>query len=104
MNAAPSPDLDDLRVFCEDARKCSFSAAAETLGVSAAYVSKRMNVLETMLGTRLLHRSTRRVAITEAGERVYTWAEKILDDVDQLVEDVLKTRRVPRGRLRVSGS
>src|SRR3954452_11212950 len=104
MNAVPSPDLGDLRVFCEVARKASFSAAAESLSVSAAYVSKRINVLETTLGTRLLHRSTRRVAITEAGERVYTWAEKILDDVDQLVEDVSTTRRIPGGKLRISSS
>jgi LysR family transcriptional regulator, transcriptional activator for dmlA len=52
----------------------------------------------------LLHRSTRRVAITAAGERVLAWAEKILDDVDQLVEDVSSTQRVPRGTLRVSSS
>jgi LysR family transcriptional activator of dmlA len=99
-----SPNLDDLRVFCTVARKASFSAAAEALSVSAAYVSKRVNMLEADLGTRLLHRSTRRVAITEAGERVYAWAEKILDDVDRLVEDVSTTRRVPRGTLRVSSS
>jgi LysR family transcriptional activator of dmlA len=98
------PELDDLRVFCTVARKASFSAAAEALSVSAAYVSKRVNVLETNLGTRLLHRSTRRVAITEAGERVYTWAEKILENVEQLVEDVSTTRRIPRGTLRISSS
>ena len=104
MNITSSPNLDDLRVFCTVARKSSFSGAAEVLSVSAAYVSKRVSVLETDLGTRLLHRSTRRVAITEAGERVYAWAEKILDDVDHLVEDVSTTRRIPRGTLRVSSS
>jgi LysR family transcriptional activator of dmlA len=104
MKPPLSPNLDDLRVFCTVARKSSFSAAAEALSVSAAYVSKRVSVLETDLGTRLLHRSTRRVAITEAGERVYAWAEKILDDVDQLVEDVSTTRRIPRGTLRISSS
>jgi LysR family transcriptional regulator, transcriptional activator for dmlA len=104
MNITSSPNLDDLRVFCTVARKSSFSGAAEVLSVSAAYVSKRVSVLETDLGTRLLHRSTRRVAITEAGERVYAWAEKILDDVDHLVEDVSTTRRIPRGTLRISSS
>lgn len=74
------------------------------LSVSPAYVSKRVNMLEADLGTCLLHRSTRRVAITEAGERVFAWAEKILDDVDRLVEDVSTTRRVPRGTLRISRS
>lgn len=104
MNAPSAPELDDLRVFCAVARLASFSAAADALSVSAAYVSKRIGVLETTLGTRLLHRSTRRVAITEAGERVYAWAEKILDDVEHLVEDVSTTRRVPRGTLRISSS
>jgi LysR family transcriptional regulator, transcriptional activator for dmlA len=99
-----TPNLDDLRVFCAVARKASFSAAADELAVSPAYVSKRVGVLEAELGTRLLHRSTRRVAITESGERVYAWAEKILDDVEQLVEDVSTTRRVPRGTLRISSS
>jgi LysR family transcriptional activator of dmlA len=99
-----TPELDDLRVFCAVARQSSFSGAAEALNASAAYVSKRVGVLEASLGTRLLHRSTRRVAITAAGERVLAWAEKILDDVDQLVEDVSLTQRVPRGTLRVSSS
>jgi LysR family transcriptional regulator, transcriptional activator for dmlA len=99
-----TPELDDLRVFCAVARKSSFSGAAEALNASAAYVSKRVGVLEASLGTRLLHRSTRRVAITAAGERVLAWAEKILDDVDQLVEDVSLTQRMPRGTLRVSSS
>nr|WP_241018358.1 LysR substrate-binding domain-containing protein [Paraburkholderia sp. Tr-20389] len=93
-----------MRVFCTVARQASFSAAADALSVSAAYVSKRVAMLEADLGTRLFHRSTRRVAITDAGERVYAWAEKILDDVDRLVEDVSTTRRVPRGTLRVSSS
>src|SRR5260370_12585229 len=104
MNITTSPNLDDLRVFCTVARKSSFSAAAEALSVSAAYVSKRVSVLETDLGTRLLHRSTRRVAITEAGERVYAWAEKNLDDVDHPVEDVSTTPRLPRGPPPISSS
>ncbi|WDD91035.1 LysR substrate-binding domain-containing protein [Burkholderia sp. FERM BP-3421] len=102
MNKAPN--LDDLRVFSVVVRLASFSAAAEQLGVSPAYVSKRIALLETQLGTRLLHRSTRRVAVTDAGERVYAWADKILDDVDHLVEDVSTTRSVPRGTLRISSS
>ena len=104
MKLPASPELGDLRVFCMVARKSSFSGAAEVLSASVAYVSKRVGVLETSLGTRLLHRSTRRVAMTAAGEHVFAWAEKILDDVDQLVEDLSSTRRMPRGTLRVSSS
>ncbi|WP_322081884.1 LysR substrate-binding domain-containing protein [Burkholderia sp. BCC1972] len=99
-----SPNLDDLRVFSLVVRLTSFSAAAEQLAVSPAYVSKRIALLEAQLGTRLLHRSTRRVTVTEAGERVFARAEKILDDVDHLVEDVSTTRTVPRGTLRISSS
>src|SRR5260221_8764251 len=99
MNITSSPNLDDLRVFCTVARKSSFSAAAEVLSVSAAYVSKRVSVLETDLGTRLLHRSTRRVAITEAGERVYAWAPKIFDHLRHLFLNVCPTPGIPRAAL-----
>ncbi|MDI9651417.1 LysR family transcriptional regulator, partial [Burkholderia cenocepacia] len=49
-----SPNLDDLRVFSLVVRLASFSAAAEQLAVSPAYVSKRIAMLEAQLGTRLL--------------------------------------------------
>lgn len=95
---------DDLRVFCVVVRKASFVAAADDLGASPAYVSKRIRLLETQLGTRLLHRTTRRVALTDEGERVYRWAQRILDDVDQLLQEVGGTRAQARGPLRVCSS
>ena len=98
------PDPHDLRVFTTVVRKASFSAAAEELEASAAYVSKRIRLLEETLGTRLLHRTTRRVAVTEDGERVFAWAQRILDDMDHLVQEVSLTRTEPRGLLRVSCS
>lgn len=94
----------DLRVFCAVARASSFSSAAEDLGMSAAYVTKRIRLLEESLGTPLFHRTTRRVVISEAGERVYHWAMRILDDVEHLIEEVGVTRREPRGQLRVCSS
>src|SRR5260370_41760273 len=97
MNITSSPNLDDLRVFCTVARKSSFSGAAEVLSVSAAYVSKRVSVLETDLGTRLLHRSTRRVAITEAGGRVSPWARKNLGKLAHPFVGVSNPRATPRG-------
>lgn len=100
----PRVDLNDLRVFHIVAQKASFAAAADALSVSAAYVSKRIRMLETALDAPLLYRSTRRVAMTEAGERLYRWAEKVLDDMDQLVDDVSGVKRTPRGMLRISSS
>lgn len=98
------PPTDDLRVFCTVVRKASFAEAAQELGASPAYVSKRLRLLEQALGVPLLHRTTRRVAITDQGERVFHWAQRILDDMDQLLQEVAVTRREPRGLLRVSSS
>ncbi len=98
------PDPGDLRVFTTVVRKAGFSAAAEELGASPAYVSKRIRLLEETLATKLLHRTTRRVAVTEEGERVFHWAQRVLDDMDQLMQEVAITRREPRGTLRVSCS
>lgn len=95
---------EDLRVFAAVARKSSFAAAAEELGVSPAYVSKRIGILERSLGVRLFHRTTRRVVVSEDGERVYAWAQKILDNIEHLYDEVSATRRMPRGLLRICSS
>jgi len=94
----------DLRVFSAVARKLSFVAAAEDLGASTAYVSKRVAMLEQQLGAKLFHRTTRRVALTDDGERVYRAAQRILDDIDQLAQEVGHARQQPRGSLRVCSS
>jgi DNA-binding transcriptional LysR family regulator len=60
-------DLVDLRVFCSVARRSSFNAAATELGISPAYVSKRIADLERALGATLFRRATRRVHITDEG-------------------------------------
>lgn len=95
---------EDLRVFLAVVRRASFAAAALELGASPAYVSKRIRLLEAELAVKLLHRTTRRVAVTEEGERVFQWAQRILDDIDHLVQDVSTTRAEVRGLLRVSSS
>lgn len=96
--------LDDLQVFCVAARKASFAATAAELGMSPAFVSKRIAVLEASLGVRLFHRSARRVTITAEGERVYASAQQIFQGVDDLAESVTDGRLDPRGTLRVTTS
>jgi LysR family transcriptional activator of dmlA len=86
------------------ARKASFAAAAAELGMSPAYVSKRIGILEDTLGVKLFHRTTRRVVITEDGERIYARAQVILDNLDQLFDEAAEQRSTPRGQLRVSSS
>lgn len=94
----------DLRVLVEVVRKGSFTAAAEGLGMSAAFVSKRIGILEAMLGVRLFERSTRRVLITEEGEQVYGRAQLILEQLDDMLDDVSERRQEPAGRLRICSS
>lgn len=72
--------------------------------MSPAYVSKRIRLLEEGLGVKLLYRTTRRVAVTEDGERVFQWAQRILDDIDHLAQAISTTQGEPRGLLRVSSS
>ncbi len=98
------PNIEDLEVFVQVAQRSSFVAAAKDLGVSPAYVTKRVRMLETSLGATLFHRTTRRVVVSEDGERTYHWAQKVLDDVDHLVEEIGTKRKTPRGTLRVCSS
>jgi LysR family transcriptional activator of dmlA len=94
-------NFSDLQVFCLAARKSSFLAAATELGVSPAYVTKRIAHLESALGVSLFHRSTRRVAISAAGERAYAWAQRVLECADEWHNEAASALRGP---LRISTS
>ncbi|ENT4819167.1 TPA: LysR family transcriptional regulator [Citrobacter farmeri] len=98
------PLLTDLRVFILVARRSGFAVVAQELGVSPAYISKRIALLEQNLNVVLLHRTTRRVTITEEGERIYEWAQRILHDVDQMMDELSDVRQVPQGMLRIISS
>lgn len=95
---------EDLRVFCEVAYYMNFSQTARMLGVSPAYITKRIQVLESQLQAKLFNRSTRQVTVTEQGEHVYTLARQILGNIDELHEQIALTKKEPRGVLRVSTS
>lgn len=97
-------DLIDLQVFCQVARRSSFVAAAAELGISPAYVTKRVAKLEKALGVILLHRTTRRVRISDAGEEAYAWARKVLEAADEFATGVAGGNRLPAGPLRISTS
>lgn len=91
----------DLKVFLAVIRKHSFAAAAEELGQSPAFVSKRIGILEATLKTRLLHRTTRRLVLTDDGERTRLWAMRILNDFDDMVDDLTQAQQIPRGLLHI---
>jgi LysR family transcriptional activator of dmlA len=85
-------------------RNLSFVATAKEWGVSPAYVSKRISLLESALKVRLLHRTTRCVNVTEDGQTVYQWAHRILEDFDQMNGAISSSKTTPRGSLRISTS
>ncbi|VVE31492.1 LysR substrate-binding domain-containing protein [Pandoraea anhela] len=97
------PPMEDLRVFCLVAQRASFAAAAEELGSSPAYVSKRVKALEQAMGAQLLHRSTRQVSLTENGDRVCQWARHMLGEISELMDDVA-AGGAPCGLVRIGSS
>lgn len=98
------PQFSDLKLFCTVVRLASFQAAATELGGSAAWVSKRIAVLEAQLGVTLFHRTTRRMRISAEGEVVYARALRLLEDMGALADAVSQGAREPRGLLRISSS
>ncbi|MED5599029.1 LysR family transcriptional regulator [Janthinobacterium sp. P210006] len=99
-----TPLLEDLRLFCQVAHKTSFAATALELGISKAVVSKRIGMLEAAPQVRLLHRTTRRVSVTDHGEIVRQWAQRILEDIEQMGEAVTQSKLQPQGVLRICSS
>lgn len=96
--------LRDLQLFCLVVRHASFLGAAQASGVTQASVSKRIKQLETALGVKLLHRTTRKVKISEAGTTVYQYAQALLEQARALEEQLAGARAEPTGALRVSSS
>ncbi len=78
-----------------------FSAAAEHLGLTKSAVSKRISQLEDQLGAKLLHRTTRRLSLTEAGEQYYVHALKALTAAQDAVDCVAQLQGEPQGKLRI---
>ncbi len=95
-------DLSSLNAFVRSAEHGSFSAAARSLGVSAAAVSKNVARLEAHIGARLFHRSTRRLALSEAGERFLAQVRDPLASLDAAISGLRDDGAEPAGTLKVS--
>jgi DNA-binding transcriptional LysR family regulator len=94
-------DIDAMKVFARVAERGSFTRAAADLGLPKASVSIAVQQLETLLGTRLLHRTTRRVEPTQDGLAFLERCRDMLDDIDELQSMFRDDERDLRGRLRV---
>ena len=98
----PRTDLNDLVAFLAVARERSFTRAAAKLGVSQSALSQTVRGLEARLGLRLLTRTTRSVAPTEAGERLLRTVGPRLDDIDAEMAALSELREKPAGTVRIT--
>jgi DNA-binding transcriptional LysR family regulator len=98
------PTLTDLKAFQAVAEHRSFRRAADLMGVSRSSLSHTVRALEQRLGTRLLHRTTRSVSLTESGERLLLRLNPLLSDLEAILEDVSSVEGKITGRLRINGS
>ncbi|WP_250437253.1 LysR family transcriptional regulator [Caballeronia sp. ATUFL_F2_KS9A] len=96
--------LFSMRVFSRVAETGSFSGVAKSMDCSVGIVSRAVVSLEDSLRTRLLQRTTRRVSLTDSGERYYQKCKEILAQIDSAEAEASDAATVPRGRLRVHAS
>lgn len=96
--------LSELTAFVTIAEQRSFSGAARVLGVSPSALSHTVRNLEAKLGVRLLNRTTRSVALTEAGEQLLNRVRPAMADLEDAVNDVATASNRPLGSIRISAS
>ena len=97
-----TPDLADMNAFIAVAERRSFAKAAAQLGVSRSRLSETIRGLEERLGVRLLNRTTRSVAPTEAGARLLARLRPLLDDFGAALDSINAFRDRPAGLLRLT--
>lgn len=94
--------LDEVQTFVVVAQSGSFSAAALRLGKDASTVSRRVGALEARLGVRLFERTTRHVALTEAGASYLARMTAVLEEISDADARMSAHRNVPQGLLRIT--
>ena len=95
-------DLNDVALFVEVVRQGSFAAAARQLDVPANTLSRRVQQLEDRVGTRLMHRSTRQLALTRAGETFFERCAKQVDELVSVSRDLMNDSAQAVGLVRVA--
>ncbi|MGE5639310.1 MAG: LysR family transcriptional regulator [Clostridia bacterium] len=94
--------LAAMQVFAQVVESGSFAKAAERLGASTSAVSRHVAELEAHLSARLLHRTTRRVSLTESGRAYYERCVQLLADLDEAEQEASRAAVVPRGTIKLT--
>ena len=97
-------EFADLEIFADVARAESFAVVARRRDINPSSISRAVTALETELGTRLLHRTTRSLRLTEAGERFARRAEMLLEDYAAARAEALDATDIPSGVVRLTAS
>jgi DNA-binding transcriptional LysR family regulator len=95
-------DLLELAIFVRAVEGRSLSSAASALSIPRSTVTRRLAQLEDRLGVQLLHRSTRSMSLTEAGEAFYPRASRLVSDAEAAFVEITESQSEPKGRLRVT--
>ncbi|MCI3950703.1 MAG: Transcriptional regulator, LysR family [Burkholderiales bacterium] len=105
LRLAESPsDLNDFFYFAKIVMHSGFSSAAKALGIPKSRLSRRLAALEARLGVRLLQRSTRRLALTQAGRKLMQRCETMFEELETGIAEISELRRRPMGKLKVGCS
>ncbi|WP_084450994.1 LysR family transcriptional regulator [Gemmobacter nectariphilus] len=96
------PDPTDLMYFALVVNAGGFSEAAKQSGIPKSTLSRRIGELEARLGEKVLQRTTRRIVMTEMGQRILGAAEQIAQEAERVAEVAEHRQQTPSGRLRVS--
>lgn len=97
-------DLNDLHLFALIMRYGGYTAASDATGIPKSRISRRLLRLEELLGVRLLHRTSRRVRPTEAGQELYTYCSAMLENAVAGIESMRRRQAEPSGRVRIGAS
>src|SRR5258706_11656464 len=97
-------DLNYVALFVQVVRAGSFALGGRRAGIPANTASRRIQQLEQELGLRLLHRSTRKLTLTDAGEAFYARCADQVEELTEAAQDLAEGSQSPSGKVRVAAA